>query len=144
MVRFKLTNVLQLLNCPSLTCFLLPGDGVNDIAAMKAADLSVALLNGYGDEKVNTFDSENERRKGRILSRRRKKSPNVEFSQTRIKSRIEEALKESHKGGQTLGSLIRKITNIVTEERRRLAILKKGGAGKDNIILISLVIYIFS
>ena len=110
---------------------MLPGDGVNDIAAMKAADLSVALLNGYGNEKVNTFDSENERRKERVLSRRKKKTSDVEFSQTRIKLRIEEALKESiNNDAQTFGSLIRKIANIVTDERKRLAILKKGGAGK--------------
>jgi hypothetical protein len=115
---------------------------VNDIAAMKAADLSVALLNGYGDEKVNIFDSENERRKERILSRRRKKSPDEEFSQTRIKLRIEEALKESNHDDQTFGGLIRTITNIFAEERKRLAILKKGGAGKYNVIICAIYFHI--
>ncbi len=40
------------------------GDGVNDIAAMKTADISAALLTGYGSEESSkpNFDFENERR----------------------------------------------------------------------------------
>ena len=79
---------------------------------MKTADLSVALLNGYGDEKFNGFDNENERRKERFASRRRKRSPHAEFSQARMKLRIEEALQESNDDCQTLGSLIGKIARI--------------------------------
>lgn len=102
---------------------------MNDIAAMKTADLSVALLNGYGDEKVNEFDTENERRKERFASRRRKKSHHTESSQARIKLRIEQALQES--GEDTLVSLIGKIAQIFKEEREKLSVLKKGGAGKE-------------
>ena len=47
------------------------GDGVNDIAAMKTADVSAALLTGYGKETIgdDSIDTENERRKSKLNQR---------------------------------------------------------------------------
>jgi hypothetical protein len=47
------------------------GDGVNDIAAMKTADISAALLTGYGKEVAgaDSIDIENERRISKLSER---------------------------------------------------------------------------
>ena len=46
------------------------GDGVNDVAAMKAADVAVSFLNGFGDEKVMAegIDFDDERRRKKVQS----------------------------------------------------------------------------
>lgn len=44
---------------------------MNDIAAMKTADVSAALLTGYGKETIgdDSIDTENERRKSKLNQR---------------------------------------------------------------------------
>lgn len=55
----------------NVSCVICKGDGVNDIAAMKTADTSAALLTGFGKEIIvaNSIDVENERRKSRLLQK---------------------------------------------------------------------------
>lgn len=134
------------------------GDGVNDIAAMKTADISFALLNGFENETKKSgndpgngsgpdpeHDIENERRTEKFYAsplgkKYRRGAPGSgsgavvdprTASVDRIKKKIDEALKSQlEEGSGGLESLVA----IWKEERRRGSVLKKGGAGAARIL----------
>ena len=80
---------------------ILIGDGVNDIAAMKTADISAALLTGYGKEVIvaDSIDVENERRKSKLNQRQIGNKINMMLSQKQQFTRDEKlALKKGGAG----------------------------------------------
>lgn len=109
------------------------GDGVNDISAMKAADVSGAILNGYGSEDTNAIerDIENERRMEKLKDRKvGKDKSNQKIGQDRVKLKIEEALKSSDDPGHSMNALVK----VLKEEYQRYKDLQRGGAKAARIM----------
>ena len=131
-------QVLSVLKSHCGRTVMMCGDGVNDISAMKTADISCALLNGYGREKndaENNVDTENERRKARLKYRKIGRDKNVADFGTeghnRIKQKLDEVLRledGSPKGG------FAPIMEVMKEEYRRAKKLQKGGAAAARIL----------
>ena len=114
------------------------GDGVNDISAMKTADISAALLNGYGSEEGISqcgVDMENERRKMKLKFKKIGRSKDTaEFGtegHSRIKRKMEEALNYDAQNPQVGMDAIVK---IMKEEYTRAKELRKGGAAAARIL----------
>jgi cation-transporting ATPase 13A1 len=130
----------QVLTVLKLQCkkkVMMCGDGVNDISAMKTADISAALLSGYGKEEYTTIgsiDNENERRKARLKFRKiGKLRDNTDFgteSQHRIRMKLEAAMKQSNDKQLS----IRTILNLAKDEYKRAMELRKGGASAARIL----------
>lgn len=80
--------------------FTFSGDGVNDLAAMKTADVSAALLTGYGHETAGTIaiDAENERRKSKL--RQKQEGGNFHRSKSHLTREQQQALKKGGAGKQ--------------------------------------------
>lgn len=136
------------------------GDGVNDVAAMKAADVSVALLNGFGAEDTGGAqkDTDNKRRIEKLqsepLGRNRKKkrvSVEREASISRMKSQLESARKEIDKRASTrdgsmdesgtpqysvedVKDILSATLEAVRTERRRKQRLRVGGGDAARIL----------
>ena len=113
------------------------GDGVNDISAMKTADISAALLNGYGIEKTcsnDAVDAENERRKTKLKQRKiGRNNGAAEFgidAQSRMKLKLEEALKDSQDPQIGMNALVK----LAKEEFKRAQELRKGGGEAARIL----------
>lgn len=130
----------------AIIIIIIKGDGVNDIAAMKTADISFALLNGFENEQNDQFqenDIENDRRTEKFyasaLGKKMKRNDHNfvvgdgnndvvcdDPTTDRRKRKIDEAMRQmqvdSRKGWKS-------IVNILKEERQRGIMLKKGGAG---------------
>lgn len=92
---------------------------------MKEAELSVALLNGFGVESTGTQDVDDARRRQRFRAKHKnKKHPQanqaLEDSANRIRTRIQEKVAKQEVTPKD-------IFNIVLEERRRARKLGKGG-----------------
>ena len=114
------------------------GDGVNDISAMKTADISAALLNGFGREEINAesdVDTENERRKAKLkykkIGRDRNAADFGTEGHNRIKRKLEEAIAHDKNNPQ---SGIDAILNVLKEEYMRAKELRKGGATAARIL----------
>lgn len=137
----------------------LEGDGVNDVTAMKSADVAVALLNGFGDEHdINTgIDEDNKRRKLRLqeqplgTTKKKRSSEAAKKSNERIKKQIEDAQaairqRVAERTGQTVNStdlvydmkdmkdMISATMNAAKSEIQRSRSLKLGGPEAARIL----------
>lgn len=132
---------------------------MNDVTAMKGADVAVALLNGFGDENDFVSDGEdedNKRRKSKLLSRplgsnKKKSSSASKESNDRVKQEIEEAQanirkRVAERTGQSVNAtdlkyemsdlkdMISATMNAVKAESQRARSLKTGGAEAARIL----------
>lgn len=130
-------QVLTVLKLQCEKTVMMCGDGVNDISAMKTADISAALLGGYGQEESWTegvLDTENERRKARLrlrkIGRLRDSTDFGTEAQGRIRMKLEAALKQN-KDKQLS---IRNVIDLAKDEYRRVVELRKGGATAARIL----------
>lgn len=121
---------------------------------MKAANVSVALLNGYGDESTTTgmnVDVEDDRRRQRVKQRRigsnrrigvHKSSMQKELegagigdskaaSRARVKARVDKALQGTN---PSFTNLITAIGSAAKEERVRKGKIRKGGGAAARIL----------
>ncbi len=131
----------------------LSGDGVNDIAAMKTADVSVALLTGYGSEsksEITNGDVEDERRKEKYRIKHNIVPKRImsdvksleEYGigsspiavQARIKRHINSALVMS--GNEFIGfkKNFQIFRDAIIKERERSKLLNKGGGAAARIL----------
>lgn len=100
---------------------------------MKEAELSVALLNGFGAEETGRKDTEDERRRNRYkANERKKKNPLADQQREEMLARFKKKIqqKANSKGEITAKDVI----NAVLEERQRSKKLKKGGVEAARII----------
>lgn len=115
------------------------GDGVNDISAMKTADISAALLNGFGTEEISTesgsVDIENERRKAKLKHRKigfdRHAADFGTEGHCRIRRKLEAAAEQGKDNPQ---HYVDAILNVFKEEYKRAKEIKKGGATAARIL----------
>lgn len=106
---------------------LMSGDGLNDISAMKTADISAALLNGFGRESISTFDDENQRRLT-LLKSNKSKSTGFRFDNSeRIKRKLNEALNNRDSNASAF-------LDVIKSEFKRGRALQKGGAEAARIL----------
>jgi magnesium-transporting ATPase (P-type) len=130
-------QVLSILKSNCENKVMMCGDGVNDISAMKTADISAALLNGYGIERIcsnDAVDTENERRKAKLKQRKIGRSNDAANfgidGQSRIKMKLEESLKDSQDPQIGVNALVK----LVKEEFKRAKELQKGGSKAAKIL----------
>ena len=130
-------QILSILKSNCGNKVMMCGDGVNDIGALKTADISAALLNGFGVEKLSSsdgIDAENERRKTKLKQRKiGRKIGGAEFGvdgKSRIKNKLDEALQDSQDPQIGMDAL----TKLVKEEFKRATALQKGGAKAARIL----------
>lgn len=137
---------------------LVCGDGVNDIAAMREADVSVAMLSGFGHESEADESDVDVRRREKLKRRRigsnrltetRSNKPNHEellgignspaAASARIQLRIKKGLHKLQQNNSSNDPPVHVTPLDVTfssiqEELRRYKELKKGGSGAAKIL----------
>jgi magnesium-transporting ATPase (P-type) len=154
-----LAKIERIVTSCSHILFLL-GDGVNDVSAMKAADVAVALLNGFGAEGENGLeqDLDDKRRQQKLKlmkigsHRRNVGTPATDQKKMgleRVNAKIEEAhaeirRKAAAKQGsdpenvvlefQDVKAMMSATMTVVKAENKRKQSLKKGGGDAARIL----------
>ena len=138
------------------------GDGVNDVAAMKAADVAVSFLNGFGDEKVMAegIDFDDERRRKKVQSQllgsqrlkkhsernakskedRERVNQQIQMAQAEVRARAAARLgvdpdsEDVTLDFEDVKALMSASLGVMKEERKRQESLRRGGGDAARIL----------
>jgi len=126
-IKQSFVSSLKKIGCKVLMC----GDGVNDVAALRESDLSVALLNGYSDLSYLHRDVEDDRR--RENWQRSRMGTSSSAGQLRFQNSMREFMENSEESQPS--DIVSAFFYSLKKEYNRSKRLRDGGAKAARVLV---------